>query len=98
VRLGSSVLDGREQQTLSRLLQKLREGDIVKFVREILRSFQVASVFSDIEFLSFRAAPSLAFQPGNAVLRQVLNAGRAANARICESQPNNQAPLEARVT
>jgi DNA-binding MarR family transcriptional regulator len=29
------VLDGREQQTLSRLLQKLREGDIVKFVREI---------------------------------------------------------------
>ena len=29
------VLDGREQQTLSRLLQKLREGDIVKFVKEI---------------------------------------------------------------
>jgi DNA-binding MarR family transcriptional regulator len=29
------VLDGREQQTLSRLLQKLREGDIVKYVQEI---------------------------------------------------------------
>ncbi len=29
------VLDGREQETLRKLLQKLREGDIVKFVREI---------------------------------------------------------------
>jgi DNA-binding MarR family transcriptional regulator len=29
------VLDGREQVTLSRLCRKLREGDIVKFVREI---------------------------------------------------------------
>jgi MarR family transcriptional regulator, 2-MHQ and catechol-resistance regulon repressor len=29
------VLDGREQETLSRLLQKLRVGDIVRFVREI---------------------------------------------------------------
>jgi len=29
------VLDGREQQTLSRLLQKLRQGDIVKYIREI---------------------------------------------------------------
>jgi transcription initiation factor IIE alpha subunit len=28
-------LDGREQETLRRLLQKLREGDIVKFVKEI---------------------------------------------------------------
>jgi len=29
------VLDGREQETLMRLLQKLREGDIVKYVQEI---------------------------------------------------------------
>jgi MarR family 2-MHQ and catechol resistance regulon transcriptional repressor len=29
------VLDGREQETLSRLLQKLRVGDIIRFVREI---------------------------------------------------------------
>ena len=29
------VLDGREQATLSRLLLKLRKGDVVKFVREI---------------------------------------------------------------
>ena len=29
------VLDGREQVTLSRLLLKLRTGDVVKFVREI---------------------------------------------------------------
>ena len=29
------VLDGREQVTLSRLLLKLRKGDVVKFVREI---------------------------------------------------------------
>jgi len=29
------VLDGREQVTLSRLLRKLRKGDVVKFVREI---------------------------------------------------------------
>ena len=29
------VLDGREQVTLSRLLEKLRNGDMVKFVREI---------------------------------------------------------------
>jgi DNA-binding MarR family transcriptional regulator len=29
------VLDGREQVTLSRLLQKLRKGDVVQFVREI---------------------------------------------------------------
>jgi hypothetical protein len=29
------ALDGREQVTLSRLLRKLREGDPVKFVREI---------------------------------------------------------------
>lgn len=29
------AIDGREQQTLSRICQKLREGDIVKFVREI---------------------------------------------------------------
>ena len=32
---GVRVLDGREQETLMRLLQKLREGDIVKFVKEI---------------------------------------------------------------
>jgi DNA-binding MarR family transcriptional regulator len=31
------VLDGREQQTLSRLCQKVRDGDIVKFVKEIRR-------------------------------------------------------------
>ena len=31
------VLDGREQVTLSRLLQKLRKGDVVQFVREIRR-------------------------------------------------------------
>ena len=30
-----AVLDGREQVTLSRLLLKLRTGDVVKFVREI---------------------------------------------------------------
>jgi hypothetical protein len=29
------VLDGREQVTLSRLLLKLRKGDVVKVVREI---------------------------------------------------------------
>ena len=29
------VLDGREQVTLSRLLQKLRKRDVVQFVREI---------------------------------------------------------------
>jgi hypothetical protein len=29
------VLDGREQETLSRLLGKLREGDAVEFLREI---------------------------------------------------------------
>ena len=29
------VLDGREQVTQSRLLLKLRKGDVVKFVREI---------------------------------------------------------------
>ena len=29
------VLDGREQVTLSRLLLKLRKGDVVKFVRQI---------------------------------------------------------------
>ncbi|MGA8142597.1 MAG: MarR family transcriptional regulator [Candidatus Acidiferrales bacterium] len=29
------TLDGREQVTLSRLLQKLRAGDIAKFVREV---------------------------------------------------------------
>jgi MarR family transcriptional regulator, 2-MHQ and catechol-resistance regulon repressor len=29
------VLDGREQNTLSRLCQKLREGDVLKFIREI---------------------------------------------------------------
>jgi hypothetical protein len=29
------VLDGREQVTLSRLLLKLRKGDVVKFVQEI---------------------------------------------------------------
>jgi hypothetical protein len=29
------VLDGREQVTLSRLLLKLRKGDVVKFVPEI---------------------------------------------------------------
>jgi hypothetical protein len=29
------VLDGREQATLSRLMLKLRKGDVVKFVREI---------------------------------------------------------------
>jgi hypothetical protein len=29
------ALDGREQVTLIRLLQKLRKGDVVKFVREI---------------------------------------------------------------
>jgi len=29
------VLDGQEQVTLSRLLQKLRKGDIVQFLREI---------------------------------------------------------------
>ncbi len=29
------VLHGREQETLSRLLQKLRVGDIIRFVREI---------------------------------------------------------------
>ena len=29
------VLDGRDQVTLSRLLLKLRKGDVVKFVREI---------------------------------------------------------------
>lgn len=31
----TQVLDGREQVTLSRLLLKLRKGDVVKFVREI---------------------------------------------------------------
>jgi DNA-binding MarR family transcriptional regulator len=29
------TLDGREQVTLSRLLQKVREGDLVRFIREI---------------------------------------------------------------
>jgi hypothetical protein len=29
------ALDGKEQVTLSRLLLKLRQGDIVRFVREI---------------------------------------------------------------
>jgi DNA-binding MarR family transcriptional regulator len=29
------VLDGREQETLARLCQKLKEGDIIKFVKEI---------------------------------------------------------------
>jgi len=29
------ALDGREQDTLSRLCRKLRQGDVVKFVREI---------------------------------------------------------------
>jgi DNA-binding MarR family transcriptional regulator len=29
------AIDGREQQTLSRVCRKLREGDIIKFVREI---------------------------------------------------------------
>ena len=29
------MLDGREQETLRRLLQKPPEGDIVKFVKEI---------------------------------------------------------------
>jgi hypothetical protein len=29
------ALDGRKQDTLSRLCRKLREGDMVKFVREI---------------------------------------------------------------
>ena len=29
------VLEGREQQTLSKLLRKLRKGDVVKFVQEI---------------------------------------------------------------
>jgi hypothetical protein len=38
------VLDGREQQTLSRLLQKLREGDVVKFAREI-RMREVSDAF-----------------------------------------------------
>ena len=30
------VLDGREQTTLSRLCRKLREGDVVKFVKELM--------------------------------------------------------------
>jgi hypothetical protein len=30
------VLDGREQETLSRLLGKLREGDPAKFYREMI--------------------------------------------------------------
>ena len=29
------ALDGKEQVTLSRLLLKLRQGDVVRFVREI---------------------------------------------------------------
>jgi hypothetical protein len=29
------VLDAREQDTLSRICRKLREGDVVKFVREL---------------------------------------------------------------
>ncbi|MGA3292795.1 MAG: hypothetical protein ABSE45_02295 [Candidatus Acidiferrales bacterium] len=29
------VLDSREQMSLSRLCRKLREGDVVKFLREI---------------------------------------------------------------
>ena len=29
------VLDAREQDTLSRICRKLREGDVMKFVREI---------------------------------------------------------------
>jgi hypothetical protein len=29
------ALDGREQVTLIRLLEKLRKGDVVKFVKEI---------------------------------------------------------------
>ena len=35
VKSSMRVLDGREQVTLSRLLLKLRKGDVVKFVREI---------------------------------------------------------------
>jgi hypothetical protein len=31
------VLDGRQQETLSRFCQKLRKGDVIKFVREIMR-------------------------------------------------------------
>jgi hypothetical protein len=38
------TLDGREQETLRRLLQKLREGDIVKFVEEI-RMREVSNAF-----------------------------------------------------
>lgn len=30
------VLDGREQETLSRLCRKLREGDLLKFLKEML--------------------------------------------------------------
>ncbi|HXZ12502.1 MAG TPA: MarR family winged helix-turn-helix transcriptional regulator [Candidatus Sulfotelmatobacter sp.] len=29
------VIEGREQQTLSRILRKLREGDVIKFLREM---------------------------------------------------------------
>jgi hypothetical protein len=30
------VLDGRQQETLSRLCIKLREGDAVKFLKELM--------------------------------------------------------------
>jgi hypothetical protein len=31
-----SVLDGRQQETLSRMCVKLREGDAVKFLKELM--------------------------------------------------------------
>jgi hypothetical protein len=35
VKAEMSVLDGREQKTLSRLCRKLRQGDVWKFIREM---------------------------------------------------------------
>jgi hypothetical protein len=34
------VLDGREQGTLSRICRKLREGDVLKLIREITHEDQ----------------------------------------------------------
>ena len=36
VKVGMKVLDGRQQETLSRLCIKLREGDAVMFLKELM--------------------------------------------------------------
>ncbi len=44
------VLDGSEQETLSRLLQKLRVGNNVRFVREITMNRAEEELERDVAF------------------------------------------------